>query len=381
MKASDLFFLARKDLGSFKLRSSLIILVISMGILSSTINLYSVSKRIDELIKTFSQMGSNLISIWVQDENITLDKLSFLSNYFPNLSYNVETYKKIKYIRKEKDVVIIGTNPEYKLTNSVKLERGRFLYPSDLKEKRRVCCLAEDLANSLKAKMGGRIKIENDNFRIIGIFREGALSARRQQQMAMLIPISVFNEIVEKKGMPSMIIPSFGKPEIVSKQIEKMLKKRFPSQKKAKRLRRERFFVVGAEGLREVVKQQEFIGRMTILGIGLVTLLLAGGGIINLIMLSVRQRYKEIGIMRAMGAKRDDIFYLFLIEGFLLSLYGLLLGGFIGLCYVALKGGARLDLFFKALLYSSIICFPLSLCGYWPSSLASRISPCEAMRA
>ncbi|MEK7273688.1 MAG: ABC transporter permease, partial [Candidatus Desantisbacteria bacterium] len=103
-------------------------------------------------------------------------------------------------------------------------------------------------------------------------------------------------------------------------------------------------------------------------------------GIINLIMLSVRQRYKEIGIMRACGARRKEIFYLFLLQAVLLSFYGLLLAGVIGIGYVGLFGGCKFLIFSEGLLWSSIVCIGVGICGCFPARLAANISPCEAIR-
>jgi ABC-type antimicrobial peptide transport system permease subunit len=134
-----------------------------------------------------------------------------------------------------------------------------------------------------------------------------------------------------------------------------------------------------AEGLLDMIKQQRRTARIITIGIGILTLILAGGGIINLTMLSIRQRYREIGIMRACGAKRDDIFYLFLIEGHLLSIYGLCFGGAISVLFVGLSEGCRFDIFINALFWSGITCVPLGLCGYYPGMVAASISPCEAI--
>lgn len=165
-----------------------------------------------------------------------------------------------------------------------------------------------------------------------------------------------------------------------------MLSMRFPSKRKEGMEHpvafgeNERFSVSIAEGLEEMVSQLKSTSKMVTLWVGLFTLFLAGGGIINLIMLSVRQRYKEIGIMRACGAKRQDIFYLFLLEGSLLSFYGLSLGSVLGCLYVGLFGGCRFYLFLEAWLWASMVCIGSSICGYFPATSAAKISPCEAIR-
>jgi len=70
----------------------------------------------------------------------------------------------------------------------------------------------------------------------------------------------------------------------------------------------------------------------------------------------------------------------FLLEGVLLSVYGLCLGGMVSFLFVGLSQGCRFDIFLNALFWSGIICVPLSLCGYYPGMIATKISPCEAIR-
>lgn len=329
MKLYDYFYLARKDLFNFKLRSGLIILCIAIGILSATLNLYHASKRAEESVASLSNLGSQMISIWVRDENVHLQDFFFLSSYFPLVSYESCEQKRIKYLRKSKEAVsIIGSLPEYKTVHSLKTERGRFINMGDEEKRLKVCVINTALKEGLGIRVGTSIKIGEDKLRVIGIVKEIDVAEAR-----IIIPLSIYNDVVqpEKKNFEIVMLTN-GNPEVLRKDVERMLKKRFPSKKHGTDKRKpfhgdERFMVSTAEGLLDMMKQQKATARMITLGIGVLTLLMAGGGIINLIMLSIRQRYREIGIMRACGARRDDIFYLFLLEGVLLSMYGLCLGG------------------------------------------------------
>ncbi len=387
MNSIDYLYLAKKDLLNFKLRSSLIILCIAIGIASSILNLYHTSKRAQEIVASFQDMGSQLISIHFQDEDISLKDLSFLSLYFPNLSYEISGQKKLRYLRKEKETLLIGITPLYQKVHSIKVERGRFVIHDDITKKRKICLVGISLADELKIKIGKTIKVGGDNLRIVGVFSEGILCSRGESQSDVLVPLSISQGIIETNRTKNLrvILQAEGDPSVLTKEVERILKGRFPQKKKtAKNLMtfddNERFFVSSAEGLLEMIKQQRDIGRMIVLGIGIMTLILAGGGIVNLIMLSVRQRYKEIGIMRACGAREKDIFNLFLLEGMLLSIYGLGLGGGISFLYVVLFGECRLGIFLDSLFWSGLICLPLALCGYYPASCAAKISPCEAIR-
>ena len=136
MRSIDYLYLAKKDLLNFKLRSSLITLCITIGITSSVLNLYHTSKRAQELVASFQNMGSQLILVYSHDEEISLKDLSFLSSYFPNLSYEMSEQKKIKYLRKEKETTIIGITPLYQNVHSIKVEKGRFIIQDDITKKR-----------------------------------------------------------------------------------------------------------------------------------------------------------------------------------------------------------------------------------------------------
>jgi putative ABC transport system permease protein len=371
MRASDYIYLAKKDLRSFKLRSSLIITVLAIGIFSSTLNLYHTSKRQDELISSFSALGSQIISIWIQDEGISLSRLSFLSSYFPTISYEASCQKDIKYLRRLKNgVSIIGVTPSYKNVHSLSIKKGRFILPCDLKEKRMVCLVSSGLCEEFPIRVGEKIKILENKVRVIGIFKE-----EEQGQERIVIPLSTYQDIFleEAKKYLQVVILTKGNPEFLQKEIKRMLERRFPEKK-------DRFDIFFQEGLLGLIKEQRFTSMLLILGIGLATLLLAGGGIVSLIMLSIKQRYKEIGIMRAIGAKKSDIFYLFLIEGALLSVVGVILAGGLSLLWLGLTPGFRLDIFLQSFLWVSSICLPLSLCGYYPSLQASRVSPITAIR-
>ncbi|MDI6703597.1 MAG: ABC transporter permease [bacterium] len=379
MRLSDYLYLAKKDLTNYRLRSSLIILCICVGILSSTLNLYHTSKRAEELISSLENLGGQMISIWVQDKEIQLEDLFFLSSYFPYTSYEVSYWQDIRSFRKTKiSVSIIATVPEYQQVHSVKIKEGRFISSGDINHRRKVCVVNTSVASILKIGVGKKIRIGEDELRVIGLSKEEGMSGR------VIIPLSISNEIFESDSRNlEVVILTSGNPKAVKKEIERMLKKRF-SDKKGKTRQGflfERGFIVSiAEGLLETIKNQRLTNRMIVLGIWVVTLILAGGGIINLIMLSVRQRYKEIGVMRAYGAKKEEIFHLFLLEGILLSVYGLLLAGAIGASYVCLFGGCKFLIFLRELLWSSIVCIGIGICGYFPARLAAGISPSEAIR-
>lgn len=381
MKATDYFYLAKKDLTNFKLRSSLIILCICAGILSCTLNLYHTSKRADEIISSLTNLGGQMLSIWVQDKEIHSRDLLFLSSYFPYTSYQISGQNDIKYLRKtQKGAMVIATVPEYQTVHSLKIKDGRFISSGDIKQRRKVCVVDTTIANELRIRVGKTIRIGEDRFQVIGLGK-----AEEMTQGGVIIPLSICNEIIQAETRNfEVVILTSGNPDVLRKEIERMLKKRFPDKKQRDRkgfpFGSERFMVSTAEGLLGMIKEQRWTSRMITLGIGLVTLILAGGGIINLIMLSVRQRYREIGVMRACGARRGEIFYLFLLQGILLSFYGLLLAGAIGISYVGLFGGCRFPLFLEGLLWSSIVCIGVGICGCIPARLAANISPCEAIR-
>jgi len=389
LKITDYIYLAKKDLANFKLRSSLIILCIATGILSSTLNLYHSNKRSQELIASLTNLGSQLVSIQIQDPEISIKDILFLSSYFPVISYELYCYDaKIKYLGRDKSGSVIGTVPEYRLVHSLTIKKGRFISKGDIKEKRKVCAIESELSREVGIRIGEKLRIDETQLRVIGIFKEPEEAGGR-----IIIPYPIFKEVFAEttssnKQLQAIILTE-GKPEVLQKQVDKILKRRFPAHKKEAGAKKDefrfdftnaRFFVQVSEGLLGMIKEQRFTSLLILLGIGLVTLILGGAGIVNLTLLSVKQRVREIGIMRTCGARGDDIFYLFLLEGFMLAIYGLCVGGGIAFVYVGLSEGLKFDVFIKSLVWSSIICLPVGCCSYYAASLASKISPWEAVR-
>ncbi len=382
MKVVDYLYLAKKDLFNYKLRSGLIIGCICVGVLSSTLNLYHTSKRQEELISSLTNIGSQMVSIWIMDREIGLKDIAFLSDYFPHIAYQISSQKDIKYLRRErKNVSVVGTVPEYKTVHSLKLKSGRFILPGDIKGKRQVCVLDSSISDELRIRVGEKIKIGENRFRVIGIGTN-----QEWTQYQVIIPLSICNDVLDSTTRNlEVVILTDGKPDVLQDEIRRILKCRFPDKKVKKKDKQfnfdtERFMVSTAEGLLEMIKKQRWISRMIVLGIGLATLILAGNGIMNMIMLAVRQQVKEIGIMRAVGGRRNDILYLFMLEGALLSFYGLLSGIFLATSYIGLAGGCKIDIFLESLLWSGVICVLISFSGYYPASRATKISPCEAIR-
>ncbi|MEK7274787.1 MAG: ABC transporter permease, partial [Candidatus Desantisbacteria bacterium] len=295
MKATDYFYLSLKDIANFKLRSSLIILCIGAGILSSALNLYHSSKRQEELLSSLSGMGSQMISIWVQDKEIQSKDLLFLSSYFPYTSYQISGTNKIKSFQKiKKEAMTIATVPQYQAVHSVRVKDGRFISSGDIKQRRKVCVIDTTTANELKIRVGKTIRIEQDRFRVIGLVKGEDVSGQ------VIIPLSKCGGVIPSESRNlEVVILTPGNPDVLRKEIERILESRFPDKRQKDRRRfssgSERFSVSTSEGLLGMIKEQKQTSRMITLGIGLITLILAGGGIINLIMLSVRQRYKEIG--------------------------------------------------------------------------------------
>lgn len=383
MRIVDYFYLAKKDVWHFKLRSGLIILCISIGILVSSLNSYHTLKRGEDMVSGFKELGGDLIMVQIEDEDISLKDLSFLASYFSKISYQIISQTNLRYLKKTANISLVGIDQFYPQVAQIKIKRGRFLNASDINGKRKVCLVELSFASKLRLKIGSLLRINDERLKVIGIWQDKDEAIGQDK---VLIPLSIIYLFVEsdQKMQKVVIIQEKGKIDNLTASIQKMLNKRFPPKKAMSKMamfkENDRIWVMYSEGLEMMVKELKSKARFISLLIGLFTLVLAGGGIINLIMLSVRQRYKEIGIMRACGAKREDIFYLFLSEGSLLSFYGLGLGSVLGWLYVGLFGGGRFYLFLEGWLWSSLFVLVLSFCGYFPSEQAAKISPCEAIR-
>jgi putative ABC transport system permease protein len=285
---------------------------------------------------------------------------------------------------KERDVRVLGVYPEYRSVRNLVILSGRFFDDQDSQARNKVGVitkqLAEELFGSGDAAVGQVLKLSGLPFTVIGTFKEGVETFGQSEVQAnsMIIPYSV-SRFFTNTPTVRLIYFSVGDPSIVGSttdQIKSVLQSRHRAES-----------VYSVQNLTQLLVVAEKTANaltMVLLCVSMVVLLVSGIGIMNIMLSTVSERIREIGIRKAIGATNREIQLQFLSEAILISLFGGLIGIIIGL---ALPFSVR---FFTAYRLpvsglSAIVALVVSstvgiLFGTVPATRAAQLDPVESLR-
>jgi len=285
-------------------------------------------------------------------------------------------------------VNVTGTSPEYAAVNSFKLQYGRMFTRGDDESRRRVAVLGSAIAPMLNTRpellVGKEISIRGIPFEIVGTLAEkGAQGSFRNPDEIILVPFltSQFRLMgTDKLGSIIVQVTDADSMNLAMIEIERVL-------------RREHGIAPGADNDFQIMQRSQFLSTLqgttqtfTVLlaSIAAVSLLVGGIGIMNIMLVSVTERTREIGIRKALGATRRNILSQFLVEALVLSMTGGIIGVLVGSAgAVALSMLAN----WNTLLSPGAILIAFSFgagvgifFGLWPAQRAARLDPIAALR-
>ncbi len=396
--------LALRSIRANKLRSFLTTLGIIIGV-ASVITIISLVQGIFNTIKVQQeQMGTNIIT--VQPYRASTNFIDLLKEP-PELTLEdaLVLKKQIEEVKDLAPIVFSGCNvsskklnhssslygvyPLYQDINGQYVETGRFINYLDLKHRRKVCVLGREVLKSLKLgedAVGKYILIDNIPVKIIGIMEKKGSFFGRSMDDYVFMP---FTTVIDLKGKDlkkhiyiQSTIKNLGKMDEVKEQIKKILRKRH----KIKENEDDDFKVQTQEDILKSFEKTTSIITLIVAGIVGISLIVGGIGIMNIMLVSVTERTKEIGIRKAVGATRKNILYQFLVESVILSLSGGIIGIVLGFAlgfiisklipnfpgmYVPVSG------IVLAFLFSSLVGVVF---GVFPAYKAASLNPIDALR-
>lgn len=375
-----------KNIISNKLRSILTMLGLIIGI-SSVIILVGISegsnKRVNEKVK---DLGTDLLSlnIYSKENSIKYEDLIEYANI--NNIKNIIPYKSIMKsvnINRENMQIanIVATNENYIDIQNLKIKSGRTLSIIDIENNNKVCILGNNIASSLfelNNPIGQCIKIDGYNFTIIGILEQQGEILGNNADNLVLIPITSAKYLGEDINIKDMYIQVENE-----EKIEETKNIITDYVRKTVQISTEEFSIASQDSMIEAMNDIDNTLSMLLIGVASISLLVGGIGVMNVMLVSVTERTKEIGIRKALGAKKIDILIQFLIESLVLCV----LGGILGIILGIVIGLLTINLGFSFFISRSIIfiAFIVStiiglIFGIFPAYRASCLRPIDALR-
>jgi putative ABC transport system permease protein len=289
-------------------------------------------------------------------------------------------------------ISILGTTPDFPSVRDMTIETGRYFNETDLDRSQKVAVLGASLAEELFGEtppIGQSVTVGNTRFTVIGVFEERGMVGNTDFDSRIYLPITV----VFQKFTPSMMARVMGDRvrliyvevddqvpiEDIILQTELLLAKRHDVSLE------EPDFVITTQ--QDIIQTQEATTeafRNLLAWVAAVSLIVGGIGIMNIMMVSVTERTREIGIRQSVGASPNDIRSQFLTEALLLSLIGGLIGVVVGIAGSWLFGEAG-DMQTVIVPTSILLAFGSAAAvgiffGYYPANKAAQLDPIEALR-
>jgi putative ABC transport system permease protein len=400
------FFEALESLAANKMRSGLTILGIVIGV-AAVIAMVSIGRGAEATItNSIEGIGTNLLFVFrggsdevrnpkpltLGDANAIADP--FLAPSVSGVAPVLQGSGKIAAGSESRNTTLVGVTPDYENVRNYQVTEGSFINEEHMLGQASVVILGYDVAERLfhrtEGLVGEQVRIENQPFRVLGVLSQRGGSAFSNEDDQILIPLTTAQTRLLRRSTRDRV-------DLILVQAISAQAVPLASDEVAQILRTRHRTEIGADDF-TILTQQNFLDTASTItnvltiflgGIAAISLLVGGIGIMNIMLVSVTERTREIGLRKALGARKQDIMIQFLTESSVLSmiggLIGILLGWLIGLGvgYIAAANNADinptigLDIVLLATLFSTAVGL---FFGIYPANRAAGLEPVEALR-
>ena len=408
MKFTQLFTISFQSILNNKLRTSLTVLGVVVGIFSIIVIMTIITMLQNSIEGGLSLLNKNTFQIekfdrsqargpgadrsWRNRKDITFDEARRLKELLTEAKYvgaeQSRMGRVIKYGNRETNpnISLSGQTLDGIKTNNWKVAYGRDLRDADIKNSTNVTILGQDVVDKLFPNMnpiGQTVRVDGRPFRVIGVFEPQPSMFGDSRDNYVVIPITTWQAMYGKYNETVNIMVTSFNTEEYEEVIEAAIGY-FRTIRKVKPGEENDFSIFSNESL--IVMVNDITGPIKIgaLVVSLIALLAAGVGIMNIMLVSVTERTREIGIRKAIGGKRSNILTQFLIEAIILCVFGGLIGIFVGVGIGNLAGSflnAQSAIPIDWVIIGITMCVTVGLIfGTYPAYKAANLDPIEALR-
>ena len=388
------FKMALRSISSNKLRAALTMLGIIIGVMALVVLVSLVNGATSSVTDAVSGLGTSMLTVSISDDKGMPLDLDTVNGYMeedgiglvaPYISSSVTASGD----EASGDVTVYGTTPAFYDVQGMQLAMGRFLKTSDVENHTYVCVINETAANELIGYVDcidEAISLNGVEYTIVGVLsdnEDSLTSMMSSDSLAVYLPytslIRLSDSLTSEVTSFYVSAPEDGNMETVEAAMTQLLMKRFEDDDEA-------FSISSQSVLEDTMSSITSILTILLGGIAAISLVVGGIGIMNIMLVTVTERTREIGIRKAIGASRGTILSQFLMEAVVLCMLGCALGIFLSwaILQTVTTVVSSLDMTFSldggVVLIAVVFCFIIGVVfGLYPANKAAKMKPIDAL--